>query len=236
MKTSGRYRTIAIATLLCLAAVLMLPHRAAQAQSKRVIGVMSLALALEPDRAHGEQIYAKHCATCHGRGAQGNPDTVTPMLSGQVLTYLLKQLADMSEADRDVPEMHRLMARPELSTPQSLRDVATFLNSLKASAVSQMGDGSRLLVGERIYKSICLSCHGKEAEGDFSGAVPTLRGQHYSYLLMQLRQMAVGHRYSVDPDVIALLEVLSRDELSAVSDYLSRLKPHTGDKTIAALQ
>lgn len=236
MKTRGRYRTIATATLLCLATGLMLQQRVAQAQSKRVIAVMSLALALEPDRAHGERIYAEHCATCHGRGGQGNPDTVTPVLSGQVLTYLLKQLADMSEADRDVTEMHRLLARPELSTPQSLRDVATFLSSLARTATPQMGDGGRLLVGERIYKSTCLSCHGKEADGDFAGAVPALRGQHYSYLLMQLRQMAVGHRYSVSPEVIALFEALSRDELAAVSDHLSRLGSNGGGKTIAALQ
>jgi cytochrome c553 len=227
---------IASAMMLCLVAGLMVQHPVAHAQSKRVIGVISLALALEPDRAHGQQIYAKHCATCHGRGGEGNPEAVTPILSGQVLTYLLKQLADMSEADRDVTEMHRLMARPELGTPQSLRDVATFLNSLAVTTVPQRGDGGRLLVGERIYKSACLSCHGKEAEGDFASAVPALRGQHYSYLMMQVRQMAVGHRYSVDPEVIGLLEALSRDELSAVSDYLSRLKLHGGDKTIAALK
>jgi cytochrome c553 len=205
----------------------------AEAQTARVQGIIKQAMQLTPRTADGEKIYVQHCASCHGRNAQGDPKTVTPALAGQVSSYLIKQLADMGDADRVVAEMHRLMARPDLGAPQALRDLATYLGGLPRLRTPETGDGRRLVVGERIYRRVCRDCHGASGQGDFPKMIPALRGQHFSYLRMQTRQMALGHRYSVDVEVIELLEALTLDELSAVSDYASRLKYADADDAIA---
>lgn len=48
-------------------------------------------------------------------------------------------------------------------------------------------------------------------------------GIDYSYLLMQSRQFALGHRYSVPMEVQGVLESLPLDTLAAIADYASRL-------------
>ncbi|MET0657504.1 MAG: c-type cytochrome [Steroidobacteraceae bacterium] len=179
-------------------------------------------MAAKPDAAKGQQVYFAYCADCHGSRGQGDASAATPVLAGQVTSYLVKQLVDVAEGDRELSEMHRIVARSELSTPQALRDVATHLSTLPLIA-PQTGDGKQLVLGQRIYHSACAQCHGQEAQGDGTHLVPALRGQHYSYLLMQARRLAVGHRYSVDPSVIQLLEALTFDQLTAVADFASRL-------------
>ena len=98
----------------------------------------------------------------------------------------------------------------------------------------QLGDGKQLVLGGRIYKAICADCHGARGEGDDRRQIPALRGQHYSYLLRQARQLTTGHRYSVDLSVIMLLEALSLDQLTAVVDFISRLPASGETESLAA--
>ena len=86
-----------------------------------------------------------------------------------------------------------------------------------------MGDGKDLVAGKRYYAGLCAFCHGSSAEGNEKHATPSLRNQHYSYLLMQTRGLAVGHRYSVPIEVIQVLEELPYEQMTAIADYLSRL-------------
>jgi cytochrome c553 len=194
----------------------------------RVDEIIDKALALKADPVAGGRLYRKHCSGCHGRYAAGNPQTVAPALAGQVAPYLIKQLADLVEGYRDLPEMHRQVARAELVTPQAMQNVATFLSALPPLTDPQLGDGRQLVLGGRIYKSVCADCHGAGGEGDARSRTPALRGQHYSYLLRQARQLAAGHRYSVDISVIALLDAVTLDQLTAVADFISRL-PGSGE-------
>jgi cytochrome c553 len=219
--------------LLVLVAVLLLCGRSASAQGNRIEETIASALALEPNAIEGEALYRKHCENCHGRKAYGDSKTVTPALAGQLTSYLVKQLADVAEGYRELPEMHRQIARTELSTLQAVRDVTTYLSALPPLSEPQVGDGRRLVLGARIYKSVCEDCHGVQGEGDEGGDVPALRGQHYSYLLRQARQLASGHRYGVDISVIDLLDALSLEQLTAVSDYVSRLPASADLESVA---
>jgi cytochrome c553 len=220
--------------LLVLAAVLALCGRSASAQVNRVDELIEKALTLEPDAIEGESLYRKHCMGCHGRKAHGDSKTVTPALAGQVTSYLIKQLADVLEGYRELPEMHRQVARTELATPQALHDLAVYLGTLPPQTKPELGDGKQLVLGARIYKSVCADCHGAQGEGEGRSRTPALRGQHYSYLLRQARQLATGHRYSVDLPVIVLLEALSLDQLTAVADFISRLPASSESESIAA--
>lgn len=203
--------------------VLALATRSAAAQTERGTEIIERALAAQPDQRQGAKIYRERCASCHGRNAHGSADPVTPSLAGQQALYLIKQMVDFAEGDRTAPEMHRVVALKELSTPQAIRDVASYLNGLPGNTRPETGEGNNLAGGKRYYEGLCAYCHGQSGEGDEQHGTPSLRGQHYSYLLMQSRRLAVGHRYSVPIEVIDLLEKVTFDELKAIADYASRL-------------
>lgn len=211
--------------VLLVVSVLALCGRSASAQENRIEEAITRALALEPDVVEGASLYRKHCENCHGRKAYGNSRTVVPALAGQTTSYVIKQLADLAEGFRELPEMHRQIARVELSSLQAVRDVSTYLGTLPPLTEPQLGDGKRLVLGARIYKSVCADCHGAQGAGNEADRIPAVRGQHYSYLLRQARQLGSGHRYGVGIPVTVLLQALTLDELTAVSDYISRLPP-----------
>lgn len=215
-------------------AILVWCGHSASAQSERVQELVMRALALQPDERQGRALYVKHCSACHGNNAEGDANTATPVLAGQIGSYVIKQLADLAEGQRDVPEMHTRMARIELGQPQAMRDLSSFLGALPADEEVQHGDGMRLALGADIYKSACAQCHGARGEGDEERAIPAVRGQHYSYLLRQARQLASAHRYAVDIPVIVLLDGLSLDQLTAVSDFMSRLPATDQSEVLAA--
>jgi cytochrome c553 len=208
-------------TIVAIAVVLI--TRPAAAQTNRGVEIIAHAWAAQPNERHGAKLYRELCASCHGRRAQGRPVPVTPALAGQLTIYLIKQLVDFAEGDRNEPEMHRLTALKQLSTPQAIRDVSTYLSSLPANPRPEVGDGRDLANGKRYYDGLCAFCHGEKGQGDKQHATPALQRQHYSYLLMQSRQLAVGHRYSVPIEIIEMTEKLPLEMLMAVSDYASRL-------------
>ncbi|MET0660467.1 MAG: hypothetical protein ABW110_20170 [Steroidobacteraceae bacterium] len=60
-----------------------------------------------------------------------------------------------------------------------------------------------------------MSCHGDDARGDEDGFVPSLRNQHYTYLLGEIKELGGGHRSNVDPDLIRFLNSLDQEERMA---------------------
>src|SRR5687767_11509467 len=76
--------------------------------------LLNEAVRATPAPMRGALVYREYCMSCHGPAALGDAEQVIPALAGQRELYLLKQLIDFVESDRDTPEMHRLMARKEL--------------------------------------------------------------------------------------------------------------------------
>lgn len=154
----------------------------------------------------------------------GNASNVIPALAGQREAYLVKQLADFTELERDSPEMHAVVAKAALSEPQAWADIARYLSSLPLSKSAESGDGTGVNLGEAIFREQCASCHASDAGGDDDGFVPSLRNQHYSYLVQQTRSLASLHRHNVDDDLTRFLDSLEVEEMTSVADYLSRLR------------
>jgi cytochrome c553 len=50
--------------------------------------------------AHGAQVYARMCASCHGSDAQGDGPAGQPRLAGQRYGYLLRQIQDAAAGRR----------------------------------------------------------------------------------------------------------------------------------------
>jgi cytochrome c553 len=219
-------RTVRVA----IAAAALLCGTGAVASPTRVDQLVGTALELDPNASHGAALYLQNCARCHGQGAIGDPRNVIPALAAQREAYLIKQLADFTELEREGQEMHAVVARSPLSEPQTLADIAAYLSHLPAARDLETSDGKGVELGEAIFREQCASCHEQDARGDEDGFVPSLRDQHYSYLMREMRSLAGSHRSNVDPDLVRFIDSLDTEEMTAVADYLARLHGPARDR------
>jgi cytochrome c553 len=180
------------------------------------------ALALEADTERGRSAY-EACAVCHGPDAEGRPDGTFPRLAGQHAGVIMKQLVDMRTRRRENPIMHPYAER--LMDAQEIADVSGFVSALPPPSKIGTGPGSDLAAGERLFRRDCQSCHGAHAEGDAARFIPSLAGQHYGYLLRQIREIGAGRRGNAHPDMERLVARYRDAELKALVDYASRVKP-----------
>ena len=178
------------------------------------------ALRLPGDAVRGKEAYAV-CAACHLANGAGRPDGTFPQLAGQHSTVLIKQLADIRAGRRDNPIMLPYAAK--LSDPQELADVAAYIQTLPIPTGNGRGPGTDLDTGARLYARDCVPCHGAQGQGDAQKFYPVLAGQHYEYMLRQIRDIAALRRHHANPDRVKVVKGYKDAELQAVVDYLSRL-------------
>jgi len=186
------------------------------------------AATLTADVPHGWVLYLKHCAACHGRQAFGDGPREIPALAGQRESYLIVQLAHFIDGDRPGselhgPAMHDALQPPDVKRAQSLRDLGAWLSRAPSNREPEQGTGQALATAKRTYASACAGCHGVNGEGGEAPIAPALAGQHYSYLLTELRRFSSGHLAHA-PGLLPTV-VGSADEQQALADYASRLVP-----------
>jgi cytochrome c553 len=215
---------------LFLCTLVLLPIGIAAASPTRVDEEVRAALQLEPNTKRGAGLYTVNCASCHRRAALGDPTTVVPALAGQRQAYLIKQLADFAELERRSSEMHKTVARSAVGDPQAWSDLAGYLSALPAGRFPETGDGTGVELGEAIFQEQCASCHEEDARGDDDGFIPSLRDQHFAYLVRAMRGIGASHRLNIDSDLARFLDSLDTEETTAVADYLSRLRGPTRDR------
>ena len=147
---------------MAMAAAALLCGAIASAAPARVDQLVRTALELDPNASHGAALYLQNCARCHGQGAIGDPRNVIPALAGQREAYLIKQLADFTELERESQEMHAVVARAALNEPQAWADVATYLSRLPPAPFPETTDGEGVELGEAIFQEQCASCHEED--------------------------------------------------------------------------
>ena len=186
----------------------------------------SQAAVLTADVPHGLVLYIKHCQSCDGRNAWGDGPRAIPALAGQREGYLIGQMAHFVDGDRPGselhgPAMHDILQPSDVNRAQALRDLAAWLSRASPNRDPEHGEGERLSAGKRAYANACSGCHGTNGEGGVQPTVPVLAGQHYSYLLAQLRDFSSG-RLAHAPGV-GVAALASAEQQQAIADYLSRL-------------
>lgn len=189
------------------------------------------ALELQGKSEAGSQLFAAHCASCHGPTASGNAAQLVPALAGQRRGYLIKQFADFAQGERVLTPIHAALTSSEVAQPQTWADVAAYLNSLPPLSGRDIAVARLLSLGRESYRQRCASCHEEDARGDDAGFVPALRNQHYEYLLREMRGITAGHRFDMNADTRRSLASLKGEELTAIAHYLSRLRGPTRDST-----
>lgn len=191
------------------------------------LGVAGSAHALQGDAEAGQGKVAV-CAACHGN--DGNSIMPNwPNLAGQGERYLLKQLVEIKEGVRVVPEMTAIVAN---MSEQDLADAAAFY----ATQTPAVGAADPELVarGEAIYRGgdiatglpACTGCHSPTGQGNDPAAYPQLAGQHATYTAKQLTDFREGNRVN-DGDAMIMRTVASRlsnKDIEAVASYIQGLR------------
>jgi cytochrome c553 len=180
------------------------------------------ALELVPDVENGEAAYVEECVACHRPSGSGRPDGKIPQLAGQHDTVLIKQIADIRAGRRDNPVMHPFSMK--LIDAQELADVSAYLQTLPIPPGNGKGPGTELATGQKLYRRDCVRCHGERGEGSEAKFYPVIAGQHYEYLLRQIRDIAAGQRRNANPEMVEVVKDYDDAELQAVVDYMSRLQ------------
>ena len=195
-------------------------QEAAQAEAE-------LATSLTPDLDNGRELY-KICVVCHSPEGWGWSNGYYPQVAGQLPKVIIKQLADIRAGNRDNPTMYPFSMPSYLGGAQEMADVAAYIANLPMSPNNGIGSGFDLELGERIYRKECAECHGERGEGDPKEVVPLLQGQHYKYLKRQFRWIRNGKRRNADEKMMKQSHRFTGREVSAVMDYISRLRPTSG--------
>jgi len=189
---------------------------------------LTQALDLEPNLENGRTLF-RNCVNCHTPEAWGSADGVFPQIAGQHRSVIIKQIADIRFGNRDNPTMLPFARENILGGPQGISDVAGYITSLPMNPEPGTGPGNNLEHGKMLYNKSCAKCHGDNGEGDDESLFPRLHGQHYEYLLRQLKWMREGKRRNVYRGMATRIKKMTVTDFESVSDYISRLLP-PGDK------
>ncbi len=191
------------------------------------LGVAGAAHALEGDATAGQGKVAL-CSACHG--ADGNSMLPNfPNLAGQGERYLIKQMSEIKDGTRSVPEMTGMLTA---MTEQDLADIAAHYagqQSAKGAADAELAKR-----GEQIYRGgnlktglpACTGCHSPTGQGNAPAAYPHLAGQHADYTAKQLTAFREGERTNDGDGMImqTIASRLSNKDIKAVSQYIQGLR------------
>ena len=201
------------------------PGRAGSAASAAVarIGATAVFLlaTLIPD-AHagleeGRQ-KAQVCAACHG--ADGNsPSSTVPSLAGQPRQFIVTALYMYREGRRKNALMSPFA---EKLSNADFNDLAAYYSSLKMAPPGRTTTPEKMAQGKAISeKNNCVACHTATLVGQQQ--MPRLAGQHYDYLLDQLKQFKASTRGDMDGTMTSAAQGLSPADIEILAEYMSAL-------------
>lgn len=179
------------------------------------------ALALAGNVENGERAFVV-CQGCHRPMGLGRADGSYPRLAGQHANVIIKQVIDVQNGRRANIKMQPFADHANLSA-QDVADIANYLQGIQAPSGQGVGPGTALALGRSMYATGCSTCHGQEGEGNAQKFYPRLAGQHYRYLLREVRMIRDGDRLNAHPDMVLAIRQFGDEELAAVSDYVSRI-------------
>jgi cytochrome c553 len=179
----------------------------------------------KPDLAKGQAISTQVCAACHSAdGSRGSP--ANPILQGQHVEYLVKQLQEFKTDKRSNPIMKGFASA---LSDDDMRHVAAFYAG-KSAKPGFAKDKELVKLGEKIYRGgitdkavpACAGCHSPNGAG-IPAQYPRLQGQHGDYTEAQLVSFRSGARAN-SAQMITIAAKMSDREIKAVADYIAGLR------------
>jgi len=188
------------------------------------VGLMSAAQAGD---AVAGKAKAATCGACHG--ADGNSLAPNfPKIAGQGERYLVKQITDIKNGGRQVPEMMGFVAG---LSETDIADIAAYFAGQTASGGAADPElveaGKRIFLGgnEKTGVPACIACHSADGKGMAAAGFPRIAGQHAAYTEKQLTDFYHAKRSNDANNVMR--DIASRmhmSEIKAVSSYIQGLK------------
>ncbi|MBF7053554.1 c-type cytochrome [Halomonas sp. KAO] len=188
------------------------------------VGAAHADLEADADAAAGKE-KAVACAACHGQEGI-SPSGAFPNLAGQQTSYLAKQIMDIRDGNRVVPQM---AGQVDNFSDQDAWDVAKFFSD-KSPALGQ-ADADELLVerGRELYRAgdmakgipACAACHTPTGQGIGTAVYPALSGQHADYTVSTLQDFAAGNRANDPANIMRdIASKMSDRDMEAVANYV----------------
>jgi cytochrome c553 len=190
------------------------------------VGLMSAASAGTGDAVAGKA-KAATCGACHG--ADGNSLVPNfPKIAGQGERYLVKQITEIKNGDRYVPQMMGFVIG---LSDTDIADISAYFASQTASGGAADPElveaGKKIFLGGNATTGIpaCMACHGPSGKGVDAAGFPRLAGQHAAYTESQLQAFYSGERHNDSNNVMRdISSRLHMREIKAVSSYIQGLK------------
>lgn len=192
------------------------------ARARRTHEAPSLPLVNDLDR--GQQIFARHCATCHGATGQGD---------GVGGATLRPRPAKLSDHDYSTARLADVLwngvagaAMPAWrdQRPEDLATVAQAVRALSAPQQEPVLPPEQEEVGTRVYAANCAQCHGPLGDGDGTAAAELA----ISPVSFRRQRPSVSHAVEVISRGIEGTPMapwtprLSEPEIRAVAEYVRR--------------
>ena len=156
---------------------------------------------------------AQMCDACHGQnGVPADPKTI-PIIWGQQQSYLVKQLRDYRNGERDNPIMSPIA---KSLAEEDLRKISAYFAA--KSWPAQRSTAASASPPNGIAQ--CQPCHQPNFEG--GPPAPRLAGLSYEYLVATMRAFAADER-SNNGDMPKFMQALTDSEREAMARYLSAL-------------
>jgi cytochrome c553 len=180
------------------------------------------------------------CNSCHYTGGtSAGPDF--PKIAGQYDVYLVKAVENFKKGNRESETMQRIAS---LHTEKEMKLLARYFASQQADETPSIPApdealwewGKILYEKDRVYGIACADCHGYDGMGyayktpraKHVRAVPRLAGQSHVYLASAVQKYVDG---KFDYGMCTMRKAgktLTKDDVNALVEYLSSLKPPEG--------
>lgn len=176
------------------------------------------------DLARAEALVNGRCVLCHGAtGSSSSP--LYPKLAGQHPEYLLKQLRNFKNGERESSDMRKVVKQLE---EDDMRVLVQFFSRQTPTRGNPAYPEMRA-VGEKLFRNgnpekglkPCIECHLENGMG--SATLPRIGGQHALYIETQLALFEERKRTNDNAQMQEIAAKLSIEEIRAVAEYLSGL-------------
>lgn len=181
------------------------------------------------------------CARCHGALGRGSEAGGIPRLAGQKPEYLAMALQDYAFGTRPSGIMHPVAI---YLSDQAQRRLATYYASMgkqapeisvarETTGAATAPDASLLQLGGALAAvgapargiPACSACHGQDGRAEATNPrYPALAGQHFDYLVNQLKLWRAGVRGGTFARLMSTaVRNITDQEIEAVAAYYSSL-------------
>jgi ubiquinol-cytochrome c reductase cytochrome c subunit len=206
-----------------------LPAGAVPAPTAQNPPVPSMAAAPPDDIMRGQDLFAVHCASCHGTAAEGTPDGIPLRGIGAATLQFVLTTGRMPLADPHQP----MVRRASTWSRRDIDDITAFVTWLSPGGPSvpavnpAAGDLAR---GRKLFAENCAACHGAAGQGAAVGEGADAPD------LYEATPLEVAEAVRIGPDPMPRFSenVISDADLNSVVRYVLYLRA-PGDRGGLAL-